>query len=282
MSVTPTSNPHLSSRQILDRYPFCWRTGIERVRQIWRVALHPKFRPEIQFLRPFLAPGCGCLDIGANHGRFAIELAHRGHRVLAFEPLRFNLTIIRPATALHRHVRVIPSALGESAGSALLYVPIRSDSRPEHGSGFVAADDIEAAHRMPDRRLVRESIAITRLDDVDLGWVDPIGLIKMDVEGHEAAVLRGGSKVIEQFRPTVLMESQRDGRGLDALSELAARGYTMYDLDRREAGFWSRDPKAIHAEIAAGPKSHDVLAWHTGNGKTPDFGASFETTRFGR
>ena len=271
-----------TSAAVLDRYPASWRGGIERVRQIWRVALHPKFRPEVRLLGPFIPRDGGCLDIGANHGRFAFELARAGSRVLAFEPLGFNLAIIRPASVLASRVRIEPIALGEADGQALMYVPLRPDGRPRHGSAFVAADDADALGRAGGERVVRQPVPIRRLDDLDLAWVGKIGFIKMDVEGHEASVLRGAGRVLAEHRPSILMEVSSGGSGLEALAELAGRGYLIRDLDLRDEGQWLREPGAVHEGVCGGDKSHDVLAWHESRGEPPGFGAGFEVTRFGR
>ncbi|RMH11784.1 MAG: FkbM family methyltransferase [Planctomycetota bacterium] len=265
---------------IYDSYPFSWRAGIERIRQVWRVALHPKFRAEIRLLAPFIPHGAGCLDIGANHGRFALELARLGHRVLAFEPLAFNLVILRKAALMSKNLRISATALGEHTGSAALYVPLRADRRPRHGSAFVCMGDEHEAQRLSGgASLVRQEIEIRRLDDVDLTWVGRVGFIKMDVEGHEAAVIRGGAGLLERDHPSILAEISRADCGLEALRELTARGYVLYDLDLCEAGAWSSDAEALHGRIT--DKSHDVLAWHGSRGPAPRFGAEFATTRFG-
>jgi len=266
---------------VLDRYPFSLRAGVERVRQAWRVVLHPKFRPEVRLLGGFVPADHGCLDIGANHGRFALELARTGSRVMAFEPLAFNLSVIRPASVLSSRVRVVPTALGETDGTARIYVSLRADGRPLHGTAFVAADDDEARARAHTDRVVRQEVPIRRLDDQDLSWAGPVGFIKMDVEGHEASVIRGGSRVLEEFRPSVLMECSSGEGGLEALRELEARGYLVRDLDLRDQGAWLGSADAVHEGVRAGEKSHDVIAWHGSRGDPPPFEAGFGETRFG-
>lgn len=49
------------------------------------------------------------------------------------------------------------------------------------------------------------TVATRRLDDLGLG---PVGLIKIDVEGHEGAVLRGAERTIETHRPAILVEAE--------------------------------------------------------------------------
>lgn len=268
--------------RVVDRYPFSWRGGIERVRQVWRVALHPKFRGNVRFLSPFIPDGLGCIDVGANHGRVAIELARAGHRVMAFEPLAFNLWVLRSATRLSRRVRVVPTALGDQAGETTLFVPLRKDNRPTHGAAFVAGGDDEAMRHTPDSRLVRQTIRIQRLDEVDLSWLGGVGFMKIDVEGHEGSVLRGAAKVLEEHRPSILMECWARGGGAEAIGLLGEMGYQFYDLDLGADGRWTSDAGALVDGLERAGAPHDVLAWHGGRGEPPAFCGSFASTRFGR
>ena len=71
-------------------------------------------------------------------------------------------------------------------------------------------------------------ISCKRLDDLNL---DPVGFIKIDVEGHEEAVLMGGATLLERDRPTALIEiEERHKAGaIDAITErmngLGYRGF---------------------------------------------------------
>jgi hypothetical protein len=60
-----------------------------------------------------------------------------------------------------------------------------------------------------------------------------VGFIKIDVEGHEAAVLRGASRLIEQSAPTLLIEiEQRHIQGpiQDVFNMVAEMGYAGFFL----------------------------------------------------
>lgn len=276
------SSTFAQSAPVIDHFPFTWRGAVERVRQVWRVALHPKFRGNVRFLSPLIPGGKGCVDIGANHGRVAIELARAGHRVVAFEPLAFNLWVLRAATRLSGRVRVVPTALGDREGQATIFVPLREDNRPAHGAAFVAGDDQEAMRHTPRSRLVRQTIRIQRLDDVDLTWLGGVGFIKIDVEGHEPAVLRGAKRVLGEHRPTVLMECWAEGGGPEAVGLLVEMGYLLYDLDLGEQGRWTANAGEIASALERAGRPHDVLAWHGGRGEPPAFGGTFASNRFGR
>lgn len=47
------------------------------------------------------------------------------------------------------------------------------------------------------------AVPARRLDDYEM---DAVGFIKIDVEGHELAVLRGGSETIRRCLPSMLIE----------------------------------------------------------------------------
>jgi FkbM family methyltransferase len=49
-----------------------------------------------------------------------------------------------------------------------------------------------------------ERVSVRRLDDIDLGG--GVGFLKIDVEGHEEAVLAGASRTLKQSMPAVLVE----------------------------------------------------------------------------
>ena len=65
------------------------------------------------------------------------------------------------------------------------------------------------------------------MDDLTL---PPPDLIKMDVEDHEANVLRGGLGVLEANRPLILFESRLGDAGGEAGELLRAKGYGIYAL----------------------------------------------------
>lgn len=75
------------------------------------------------------------------------------------------------------------------------------------------------------------SVPVRRLDDLDL---PPPDLIKMDVEGHETAVLRGARQLLETARPVVVLESWHDERDLAGmlapLRLLTDVGYDLYQI----------------------------------------------------
>jgi hypothetical protein len=72
-------------------------------------------------------------------------------------------------------------------------------------------------------------VKVVRLDDF-LDLADLPGLIKIDVEGAELAVLAGATRVLSEVSPILFFESFGKGRACSALLEL--HGYRCFDSDR--------------------------------------------------
>ncbi len=146
------------------------------------------------------------IDVGSNTGFYALLAASASARntVLAFEPMaeiaeRARRNVSRNGMAGRIHVRQV--ALSDRNGMAEFYVPPdvhgvveTSASLRRDFKGEPAAIRPVASHRL-DRVLLRSRWAAR-----------PISLIKIDVEGHEAAVLNGARWTIRLRRPVLFVE----------------------------------------------------------------------------
>jgi FkbM family methyltransferase len=150
-----------------------------------------------------LRAGDVVLDVGANIG-FLTVLAARmvgpAGRVVAFEPVPGNAQLVRRNAALNRQaqVQVVQAAVSDQEGTATLVL-----------ARYVGGAALEGADRPPDA-CGELSVPVVTLD----GWLaanagrlpGPVRLVKVDVEGAEAAVLRGADALLRGQRPLVLLE----------------------------------------------------------------------------
>jgi FkbM family methyltransferase len=167
--------------------------------ELWRaVERHPELAASLlndqcaARLLPRLAQSRSAfLDVGAHIG--SVLAAVRAHdpsvALLAIEAI--------PEKALHLErrfpgVRVHQVAAGERAGEVTFYV---DDER----SGYSSL----APYARGSRRAI--TVPMARLDD--LFPTEPIDVVKIDVEGAELGVLRGGEALVARTRPTFLFES---------------------------------------------------------------------------
>ncbi len=136
-------------------------------------------------------------DIGSNFGYFSLNMAarpgFRGH-VHAFEPnsrAHADLMSFISQADMAQTVSTHGCALSDHRGNQRLRVDAA------HTALAKLADDGEGI-----------SVEVQTLDGLDL---PPPHVIKVDVEGHELAVLRGGEEMLRRDQPAIVFESLRDG-----------------------------------------------------------------------
>jgi FkbM family methyltransferase len=173
--------------------------------------------PPLQAVVTLLRPGDTFLDIGANHGTFAMVAARivgPTGTVIAFEPQPdlARLVEINLADAPVGLSRVHQVALGERDREVVIWVP-----RDSSGSGTLTRPSGRTTRAMPT------SVRLQTLDEaLDDARLTGLMVIKLDVEGHETAVLRGGARTLQSHRPAIVCEV--DG------ALLAAAGFTVEDF----------------------------------------------------
>jgi FkbM family methyltransferase len=154
------------------------------------------FESEMSLLPCLLKHGMNALDIGANHGVYALEIARctGSGRVWAFEPTsapRANLVRSVKANELEDRVTVVPAGLADRAGSASFAIGDNSELNSRSGTSAR-----------------RETVRLEALDDY-LARHAPgveISFVKMDAEGGELLVLAGAQRFFEAQSPVVLFE----------------------------------------------------------------------------
>lgn len=146
------------------------------------------------------------IDVGANTGFYALlaTCASRTARVLAFEPYRAVFEVLERNIAANRasgRIDAIPLALSSRTGEATLYIPTQEHGLMETSSSL--EQGFKAVHSEA------QAIRTVTLDDFLDGHPrgrEPVTLIKVDVEGHEAEVLAGARRTIARWRPVLFVE----------------------------------------------------------------------------
>lgn len=152
---------------------------------------------ELVHLKRFCGSSGVALDIGANQGHYAFALSKWFERVYAFEANEEVTKWIRLYDS--ERIEIIHCALSCEAGTARLFVPV---VRGMVLSGWASLDRSSLAQLSP-AEICEKDVPIARLDDFAIG---DVGFVKIDVEGHEVEVLKGGTTTIRQSRPVVLIE----------------------------------------------------------------------------
>ncbi|HUK08633.1 MAG TPA: FkbM family methyltransferase [Stellaceae bacterium] len=219
-SATPARAPYLTSP---------WNRDF--LAHAFKAAFKQHHRALLPILRPLIPRDAVILDVGAHAGQYTKLLARLAPEgfVYAIEPGSYARTILRLAISFNRlrNVAILPLALGDRAGLVTLSMPVKRSG--SYGFGLTHA----GLGGRPNS--VREVAAMTTLDELAATLpLDRLDFIKVDIEGYEGALLRGGRETLRRFKPTLLMEMNaeqlvRAGDRLeDAWSLLVELGYTPH------------------------------------------------------
>ena len=152
----------------------------------------------ILILQRYLRDDSICVDVGCHCGAILKHMVHFASNgtFLAFEPLPDLLANLK--ATFGRRVRILPYALGDKCGtSSFKFV----QTNPGY-SGFR-----ERRYDSDNERIVDISVEERTLDSVlESERVDRIDFIKVDVEGAEILVFRGGKRAIESSKPLIVFE----------------------------------------------------------------------------
>lgn len=175
-------------------------------------ATYPRFEPELARLADFCPARGTAVDIGAWYGPWSRALARRVPRVVAVEPNPAVAAVL--ARTAPRNVDVVRAAVTDQAGSGVLYVPTT-------GVGTEAV----ASMTSPVGVLPVDAVPVTTTTIDHLAPPD-VSLLKLDVEGMEAAALRGAEGVLTERGPVLLIELEYRRSPVDEVVDLlAGHGY---------------------------------------------------------
>jgi FkbM family methyltransferase len=194
----------------------------DKVRHAVKTSMYMR-RMEPELALALMLAGQGMfIDVGANEGMWSAAAAKKYKRVVSFEPdhnLCVHLRKVLPA-----NVAVYEIALSDQRGDAQLLTPLLDGTPFESRSSLsqTANGNVPCLERI---------VACAHLDDFGLADVD---VVKVDVEGHEAAVLEGGRGLIERERPYLIVEIEErhhPGKSDAIISGFAGKDYGCFYLD---------------------------------------------------
>ncbi len=169
-------------------------------------------------------------DIGANIGLYSWYCANERPDlpIISFEPDTKNLECLRRTSAawkLEAH-DIVPRAVAEEIGRTTFFTDEISRAT---GTLQPAAGSFNATHYGAVPRGVEvETVSLDHF--IAEGGAPPL-IVKIDVEGAERRVLRGGQRLFAEHRPILLLEIFGDRSQTFALLE--EFGYECLDSDRR-------------------------------------------------
>jgi FkbM family methyltransferase len=175
---------------------------------------------EWQVLNQLIEPDSTVVEVGANIGSHTVSIAKKvgpAGRVIAVEPQRVIHQYLSANISLNQlgNVECHWAACGSEAGE-MIVPPLNYFAHELQNFGGLSLAAGGAG----------EPVRVLPLDDIMRGR--PANLIKIDVEGMEAEVLRGGTNLILTSRPIIYAENDRPAKSDELLTLLWSLNYRTF------------------------------------------------------
>jgi FkbM family methyltransferase len=182
----------------------------------WEEYIHDQFKK-------YVKPGSVALDIGGHIGTHTLNLSRLvgdNGQVYVFEPQpkMFCELVINMHLNGRKNIKFFHNALGAEEKWIKMHIP------PEAWTAIYGSTLINEGHGTVslDTEVSGDPAKMIRLDDLH---IDNISVIKMDVEGFEMEVIRGGKETILRNKPVLIIEIFKDDYTLDRIKEIVSMGY---------------------------------------------------------
>lgn len=196
-------------------------------------------RDIVLLLDRILKPGMVVMDAGANIGEITMSAAHRvgpDGKVFSFEPMSPLYARLQEHIEENdlTQVTAIKSGLSDCPGKADIY---ESETKFQDGS---ENEGLGSLYKSTVRSVAVEEIEIDTVDVFFKKWsLTRLDLIKIDVEGAELQVLKGGLDTISRMHPYIIIEIQDETahdagyEAVEILRLLKSFGYRFHDIGRK-------------------------------------------------
>lgn len=201
---------------------------------IVRYLLRSPHEEDFRYFKRFAGSDGLFLDVGANSGisALAYRIFDRSSTIVSIEPNPYHEgdhKIVR--RLIGKDFRSERFAAGDTEGAFTLHVPIfrgipltgDASLHREEALGSYTAGQLGATRH--DLEVSEVHVTVKRLDDLHLSP----HAIKIDVQGHELAALKGLSDTLERSRPVLMIEASQETERI--AGHLAPLGYEpkVYD-----------------------------------------------------
>jgi len=210
---------------------------------------------EVQYVLSLVTPDAVVMDVGANFGALTLPLARKVRQVFAFEPQREAFLALAGTMALNGLANVTCENVALGARPGFVRVP----PLDFHGTNNIGGVSMDTERLGPGYDVRSETLdgyvernGITRLD-----------LVKVDVEGMEEQVLRGGVATLKRLRPILYLEADRPDKVPALKAFVAGLGYSLephepplfnpHNFFGNPANVWGRNIVSINLVCRPGP-----------------------------
>jgi len=223
----PLIVPMKNNQVTMMKHGFIMRLNLANKEHLhmWLYGTHDE-RYEISMVEKLVREGDICWDIGANIGFYTLflsKLAGPSGRVFSIEPAERTFQHLVENISLNNvnNVKTLKLGIGDSDKEAVLYC-----NNPEFGEGT-------ASLKFQDGNSSEESVTIASIDNLITKEVmSKPDFIKIDVEGFQCEVFKGGVNYFTQYAPLILAELKEKDREEMVIAEKLIRdmGFDIFEI----------------------------------------------------
>jgi FkbM family methyltransferase len=188
-------------KRIAARLPQAWQHELRRrfFQYQIRRSVFSTDEKEYELLDRFLKPGDWAVDVGANVGHYTLRMSNlvgATGRVVAIEPVPNTFTLLAANARIFRHANVtlLNLAASDRLAECGIHIPRFYEGLQNYYQARLDVDGTDAVR-----------VLTFAIDALSLPVA--VRLVKIDVEGHELAVLRGMRGLLERARPVIIVET---------------------------------------------------------------------------
>jgi FkbM family methyltransferase len=151
------------------------------------------------FLQQQVKKGMQVIDIGAHIGLFSVtasQLTGPEGKVICFEPTPGTYNTLTETLRLNKCTNVIPvqAAVSEKSGTTTFYI-----------SDIEACNSNSLVKNKEEKEISAYEVKLVSIDDVITNYSIKPSLIKIDAEGAELDVLKGGVQTFKSIKPILIL-----------------------------------------------------------------------------
>lgn len=180
---------------------------------------------EVQLIKQLVPSNESIVEIGSNIGTHTIPLARHvsnGGRIYAFEPQSQNHKLLKENIKDNKieNVKISKVAISAKEGEAYMNT-FDMDKTSNYGDARIFRDEFKNSERVPVNTLDKFFLE-------NYNSIDPIKLIKFDVQGQELNVIIGSEKIINDYKPILYLENDDIKSSKNLLEKIKSLGYFMF------------------------------------------------------
>jgi len=191
--------------------------------------------PELFFVNLLLDSGATVFDIGSNIGLYLYRFQKAGKfkRIIGFEPIP---VLYKRLKKYFPDMEIYDFAISDKTEDKTFKIPYID------GKIYETRGTLHNYTEEGETKSEQIKVRTISLDDFVANHnIEDISFIKIDIEGHEIAALRGAKNTLVRFKPLLLIEiEQRHHKELeinDIFTQIIEFGYQGFFFDKADKRF---------------------------------------------